>query len=103
MAPDAGPAAGGGGGALETHVSTLVFLPGLVLKFKKPVRLPFVDMRSTEQRAELCWAEVEANSRLSPDVYLGVAEIRLADTVLEHAVVMRRLPASRRLSTMAGE
>jgi hypothetical protein len=44
------------------------------------------------------------NRRLAPDVYLGVADIFGPDhEVCDHLVVMRRMPADRRLSTMIGE
>lgn len=89
---------------VETHVSVLLFGPDRVLKFKKPVRLPFVDFTNPEARRRACEEEVQANRRLSPDVYLGVAAVRLvgddAAAALEHAVVMRRLPAERSLAAL---
>jgi len=94
------PAPGRPGSVVETHVSILVFHDDVVLKLKKPVRFPFVDLTSAAARQAACQAEIEANRRLSPDVYLGVAELRLADRILEHAVVMRRLPAERNLAAL---
>ena len=48
-----------------------------------------------------CARETELNLRFAPDVYLGVAELRGPDgQVCDHLVVMRRMPASRRLSTL---
>ncbi len=45
--------------------------------------------------------ETELNQRYAPDVYLGVAEVRDPDGRLcDHLVVMRRMPASRRLSAL---
>ena len=42
------------------------------------------------------------NRRFSPDVYLGVEEIvDEAGRVVDHAVLMRRMPAERRLATLA--
>ena len=96
-------------GVVETHVSVLVFGPDRVLKFKKPVRLPFVDLTAVEARRRACEEEVRANRRLSPDVYLGVADVVLptpgapalpGGEVLDHAVVMRRLPDERRLGRL---
>ena len=88
----------------ETHLSVLHFTDDLVLKFKKALRLPFVDFTSLESRRQACVEEVTANRRLSPDVYLGVAEVRLdsaeGSAVLDHAVVMRRLPAERSLAEL---
>ena len=86
---------------VETHVSVLVFLDDVVLKYKKPVRFPFLDFGTAEARRAACEAEVEANRRLSPDVYLGVADVVLGDRTLDHAVVMRRLPADRSLAAQA--
>jgi predicted kinase len=44
---------------------------------------------------------VQLNRRLAPDVYLGVADVTGADGALCDAlVVMRRMPARRRLSTL---
>ncbi len=91
----------GGPDVVETHVSVLVFTGDLVLKYKKSIRLPFVDFKSRPARLAACRAEVEANRRLSPDVYLGVADVTLDGSPLDHAVVMRRLPAERSMSALA--
>jgi aminoglycoside phosphotransferase family enzyme len=41
---------------------------------------------------------------MAPDVYLGVADVIAPDaSVCEHMVVMRRMPADRRLSTLERE
>lgn len=85
---------------VETHVSVLHLYDDVVVKFKKPLRLPFVDFSTREARRLACEEEVAANSRLSPDVYLGVAAMALGAEVLDHAVVMRRLPAERSLAAM---
>lgn len=85
---------------IETHVSVLHLHDDVVVKFKKPVRLPFLDFTSSEARRIACEEEVAANRRLSPDVYLGVAALRLDAEVLDHAVVMRRLPADRSLAAV---
>jgi hypothetical protein len=88
--------------SLETHVSSLVFDGDVVHKRKKAVRFPFVDLSTSEMRREMCQREVELNRRFSPDVYLGVEEI-VDETgcVVDHAVLMRRMPAERRLATLA--
>jgi aminoglycoside phosphotransferase family enzyme/predicted kinase len=80
----------------------LLFHDDVVLKFKKPLRFPFADFRNVEARRLACKAEVEANRRLSPDVYLGVADITAPGCgVVDHAVLMRRLPATRSLAQLA--
>jgi aminoglycoside phosphotransferase family enzyme/predicted kinase len=90
----------GADAVVETHVSVLFFLEDVVLKVKKPVRHPFVDFRSLEARRRACEEEVRCNARLAPDVYLGVADTTLDGRTLDHAVVMRRLPAERCLEAM---
>ncbi|OHV23901.1 hypothetical protein BBK14_23880 [Parafrankia soli] len=85
----------------ETLTSVLIFLGDRVYKIKKTADLGFLDFRTRDARLAACQAEVELNRRLAPDVYLGVADISGPDgTVFDHMVVMRRLPADRRLSAL---
>ncbi|OAA29594.1 hypothetical protein UG55_100199 [Frankia sp. EI5c] len=85
----------------ETLTSVLVFLGDRVYKIKKTADLGFLDFRTREARLAACQAEVNLNRRLAPDVYLGVADILGPDgNALDHMVVMRRLPAERRLSAL---
>lgn len=88
----------------ETHISRLWFAETargpVVLKAKKPVRFAFADLTLPAARAEACRREVALNRRLAPDVYLGVADLREDGRVVDHAVVMRRLPDDRRLATL---
>jgi aminoglycoside phosphotransferase family enzyme/predicted kinase len=70
-------------------------------KLKKPVDLGFLDFRERSTRQAVCDLEVELNRRLSPDVYLGVADVTGPDgAVCDHLVVMRRMPDDRRLATL---
>ncbi|MBS1836402.1 MAG: AAA family ATPase [Actinobacteria bacterium] len=91
---------------VDTHISTLVFLGDVVVKHKKPIRTDFVDFTTVGARGAACRNEVQLNRRLAPEVYLGVATVTLdrldgSDPhVIDHAVVMRRLPEDRRLSTL---
>src|SRR6266540_2156574 len=86
---------------VETHVSSVIFDGDLVHKRKKPVRMAFVDLSTPERRELMCEREVELNRRFSPDVYLGVENIvDGAGQVLDHAVLMRRMPDTRRLATL---
>jgi hypothetical protein len=79
----------------------VVFLGDRAYKVKKPVDLGFLDFRSVEARREACHREVRLNRRLAPDVYLGVADVVGPDgKVCDHLVVMRRMPAPSRLSTL---
>lgn len=85
----------------ETPTATLFFNGDQVWKLKKPVSLGFLDFGTTEARAQACAREVELNRRFAPEDYLGTADVRGPDGhVCEHLVVMRRMPASRRLSTL---
>jgi aminoglycoside phosphotransferase family enzyme/predicted kinase len=87
---------------IETHSSTLFFVDGLVYKRKKPLDLGFSDFRTREARVAACLEEVRLNRRLSPDVYLGVADLIGTDGQLcDHFVVMRQLPDDRRLAALA--
>jgi len=85
---------------VETHVSVLFFLGDRVYKLRKPVHFGFLDFSTREEREADCHREVELNSRFSPDVYLGVADVYEEGRAIDHLVVMRRLPEDRRLATM---
>lgn len=85
----------------ETHSSVVVMIGDRAYKVKKPVDLGFLDFRTRRARQAACEREVELNRRLSPDVYLGVADVSGPDGELcDHLVVMRRMPDDRRLSTL---
>jgi uncharacterized protein len=85
----------------ETHSAVVFFAGDRAYKLKKPVDLGFLDFSTLQNRAVACAREVELNRRYAPDVYLGVAEVRGPDgEVCDHLVVMRRMPASRRLSAL---
>ncbi|MFI1991505.1 AAA family ATPase [Actinoplanes sp. NPDC020271] len=86
---------------LQTHAAVLFFLGDRVYKLKKPVDLGFLDFRTRADRFRVCNREVQLNRRLAPDVYLGVADILGPDQEpCDHLVVMRRMPAARRLSAL---
>lgn len=85
----------------ETHSGAVFFAGDRAYKVKKPVDLGFLDFTTLGARAEACRREVELNRRLAPDVYLGVATLLDPDgRPCEHLVVMRRMPADRRLSSL---
>lgn len=91
-------------GVAETHTATVFFNGDRAYKLKKPVDLGFLDFSTRAARETACRREVELNRRLAPDVYLGVADVRGVDGELcDHLVVMRRMPANRRLSTLLAE
>ncbi len=85
----------------ETHSAVVFFFGDRAYKVKKAVNLGFLDFSTRETREAICHREVELNRRLAPDVYLGVADILdPSGAPCEHLVVMRRMPADRRLSTL---
>jgi len=85
----------------ETHISVVVFVGDRAYKLKKPVSFGFLDFSTRELREQACHREVALNRRLAPDVYEGVADVTGPDgRPWDHLVVMRRLPADRRLSTL---
>lgn len=100
---------------IETHVSWVFLAGSEVFKVKKPKNLGFLDFSTLASRRAACEAEVELNLRLAPDVYKGLAPVRLgADgraaltgdgPVIDWAVHMRRLSDARRADVMlaAGE
>ena len=85
----------------ETHVSVITLIGDRAYKLKKPVAPGFLDFTTCDARRRACQREVALNRRLAPDVYLGVADVVGPDgAVCDHLVVMRRMPAARRLSTL---
>ena len=61
----------------------------------------FLDFRETQQRERACLRELELNSRLSPDSYLGLAHLSdPAGGPAEPVVVMRRYRDSDRLAAL---
>lgn len=95
----------------ETHISYLLFTDNHVYKIRKPVNYGFLDFTTLEQRREDCHREVALNRRLSPDVYLGVVEIRAQGSkftiegpgeTVEYAVKMCRLPRERLMANLLG-
>lgn len=86
--------------ARETHISVLYFGADRVYKLLKPVRTAYLDHSTADRRIRAIAAELELNRRFSPDVYLGTADIREGDELVDAALVMRRLPDARRLPAL---
>ncbi len=84
----------------ESHISILFLVGDRVYKVHKAVDFGFLDFTDLNRRREDCHREVDLNRRLAPDVYLGVADVGLDGRPVEHAVVMRRLPADRSLAAL---
>ncbi|MFD5373045.1 AAA family ATPase [Streptomyces griseoincarnatus] len=88
----------------ETHTAILFFAGDRVHKLKKPVNPGFLDYTTVAARRTACEREVALNRRFSPDVYLGLGELREPGSGdPEPLVVMRRMPADRRLSHLVRE
>ncbi len=92
---------------IETHISWVLLGAADVWKIKKPVRLPFLDFSSLEQRRQMCEEELRLNRRLAPTLYLGVTPITGtrpapvlggAGAAIEYALHMRRFPDGALLS-----
>lgn len=98
---------------LHTHISTVVLAGDLAYKFKKPVKLPFLDFSTLEARRHYCDEELRLNRRTAPDLYLDVLPVSTrADgglvlgatanaPVTDWVLRMRRFPAEAVWSHMA--
>ncbi|OHV28544.1 hypothetical protein BBK14_18125 [Parafrankia soli] len=86
---------------VQTPTAVVFLTEDRAYKLRRAVNHGFVDYRYRRARLIACEDEVRLNRRLAPDVYLGVADIRDETGALrDHMVVMRRLPADRRLSAL---
>ena len=86
---------------VETHSALIILYGDQAHKVRKPLDLGFLDNSTVEARAEQSRREVELNSRLAPDVYTGVLEVRGPDgEVIDHVVRMRRLPGHQSLAAL---
>ncbi len=82
----------------ETHISWVIVAGNEAYKFKKAVRLDFLDTSTLAARHFYCQEELRLNRRLAPDIYLDVVTITgtatqpsfdAAGTPIEYAVRMR--------------
>jgi len=95
----------------ETHVGIVLLLGDRAYKLKKPVCTPFLDFSTAQLRLAALRRELELNRRLAPDVYLGLAHVSAVSAdgaantgePAEHVLVMRRMPAERRLATLVAD
>ena len=60
---------------IETHISWILLTGKFAYKLKKAVKLEFINASSLQRRLQFCFEELRLNSRLAPDLYLGVVEI----------------------------
>jgi len=109
----------GGAEIIKTHISW-VLIPDseYVYKIKKPVTFSFLDFSTLGKRMHACEEEVRLNSRLAPDVYLGVVPIfsnkregvtlsedksTEANEPIEYAVKMKKLDRRRMMDRLIRE
>ncbi len=85
----------------ETHVSWVFQAGDRAYKLLKPVTLPFLDHADAGRRIAAAQREFELNRRISPDVYLGLADVVEDGELVDRMIVMRRLPADRCLARLA--
>lgn len=94
---------------VQTHLSRLLLLPDRVLKFKRPVQLPFANFTTLDSRAHFCAEELRLNQRLAPELYLAVHPIggsveqpvldaQQVPPPLDWALSMRRFAADQELT-----
>ncbi len=60
----------------ETHMSWVFLTPDRVYKLKKPVRYPYLDFSTRQQRYHFCNEELRLNRALAGETYLGVMALR---------------------------
>lgn len=60
---------------LETHISWVLLIDQWAIKFKKPLRNPFLDYSTLELRKVCCLSECLLNRRFAPELYLGVVAV----------------------------
>lgn len=85
---------------IETHISWVLLTGPYVYKIKKPLNLGFLDFSTLAKRHLYCQEELRLNSRLAPQTYLEVIEVRGAEDapqlngnqgpIIEYAVKMRQ-------------
>ena len=95
---------------IETHISWLLLAGDFVYKFKKPLKLDFLDFSTPALRRAACEEELSINRRTAPALYLGLValsgpagclQLQSADAApagAEPAVRMRRFAQEALLS-----
>jgi aminoglycoside phosphotransferase family enzyme/predicted kinase len=91
---------------VQTHVSYIFLTDRFAYKIKKSVDFGFLNFSTIDRRRYYCNEEVRLNSRLCPDIYEGVVEVRANSSgaafhgsgqLIDYAVKMKRLPADQML------
>ncbi len=92
---------------IETHISWVLLAGDFAYKFKKPLKLDFLDYSTPALRRAACEEELRINRRTAAQLYLGLvavvgtpqaprlrplAQLRDDEVVLDWGVQMRRFP-----------
>jgi hypothetical protein len=95
---------------IQTHISYIFVAGDYVYKVKKDVDFGFLDFTTLEKRKHYCEEELRLNRRLAPDIYLDVIPIyedghgtlhfKEGDTIVDYAVVMKKIPEERMLNRL---
>lgn len=109
LSPEAYPHAVDAVELVETHISWILLAGEYAYKIKRPVRLAFIDLTSSQHRAWLCEQEIALNSRFAPSLYLQVCRITSEPDgarmdgpgpTIEHAVKMRQFDRREELDSL---
>lgn len=84
----------------ETHIDHVLIGTKYAYKIKKPVKFSFVDFSTLAKRKYFCEEEIKLNRRYSPSLYLGVVPLKENGKIVDYAVKMKALPASKRLDVL---
>lgn len=68
---------------IETHISWLLLAGDFVYKFKKPLKLDFLDFSTPALRRAACEEELRINRRTAPALYLGLVALSGAANSLQ--------------------
>ena len=60
---------------IETHISWLLLAGDFVYKFKKPLKMDFLDFSTPALRRSACEEELRINRRTAPALYLGLVAL----------------------------
>lgn len=95
---------------VETHASWVLLTDTCAYKIKKPLAFSFLDFSTLEKRKYYCEQEHLLNSRLAPDMYLGVLPVREkgntifigegSGKIIDYAVYMKRMDDSRQMDVL---
>jgi aminoglycoside phosphotransferase family enzyme len=61
----------------QTHASAVILTSNYAYKLKKPYHFGFFDYSTPDLRRYYCQQEVELNTTLAPEIYLGIAPVIL--------------------------